>query len=104
MKTKPLREITKDELQRFLQAKTNGDACMSCGQSTWIFDGGSEGLYPGWIWGSPKPTEHTLQYLDPSKTAVPLLVMTCINCGFQRAHDVHIVAGWIDDHPERGEK
>lgn len=94
-----LREVTEDEVRRFLRAKTRGDECFSCGSTTWAFDGGSSEIFRGWPWGKPNKELSITGFLDfKMQSGVPLLVMTCGNCGFQRAHDMRWVIDWIDDN------
>jgi len=96
-----LREVNEDEVRRFLRAKTRGDECFSCGSTVWSFDGGSANIFRGWPWGRPRKEGTMTGFLDFSPQAgVAMLVMTCGNCGFQRAHDIRWVIDWLDNNPE----
>jgi predicted RNA-binding Zn-ribbon protein involved in translation (DUF1610 family) len=85
--TSVFRKVTAIAVAEFLASKNASNTCPSCGQEAWNFE-------------SPLPSGHPLALLFhpplPGRhTYMPLIVLTCDNCGFAKSHTLGPFLEWL---------
>lgn len=94
MTTPKLHPLTEDDVRRYLVDKGTTDKCFSCGHDGWYMDGGEHNLYRCVPWGVPNEAGSPVA-IAPTGSAVPVVTMTCKNCGLFRMHDAYMIVLWL---------
>lgn len=99
-----VRELQEADVRRFLHAKRTTDKCFSCGADDWYMDAGSHELYRCYPWGNRIGEKKLAVVIQDDAWGVPVVSMTCMNCGFIRSHDMVMMVRWLDENPSEEEQ
>lgn len=88
--------IKATDLARFHIALGAETGCWRCGNLKWKLAGDTDLPGPILIMGQPD--------LNPSKYAIPIVLLTCTRCGTMWMSARDIVTSWMEDNPEKGVK
>jgi hypothetical protein len=85
--TEIFKKVTALAVEEFFSSKNVSEKCVSCGENVWAFDS----PLPG---GHPLVLEHNPP-LPGRHTYMPLILLTCENCGFTRSYAMGPFLDWL---------
>ena len=96
-----VRPVSDEEVRRFMIAHGASDNCFSCGTDAWHLDGGDEGLFRTQPWARAYEDDSYAVRLSERAFGLPVVSMTCMNCGFIRSHSLGFIISWLDRESQK---
>jgi hypothetical protein len=100
-----VQKLSDEDVLRYLAAQSKSPACLSCGQTAWVFYGGNGDVFLGLAAGKATPENVGTSLIDTTiNKAVSVVAMVCAVCGFIRMHDMSHVLRWLEKNPNPSDK